>query len=94
MTTDYIPGDEPVPPGTVVLYAYPDGPPKEYTVVDHDDPHNHPHPPPEPPLAEAYPDGVAYYLWPVGLPRKFGFRDQAIGWVRRTSFTVKPANGA
>lgn len=38
--------------------------------------------------AEHYPDGVAYELWPVGVPIKFGNRDQALYSVRRQSFTV------
>ena len=35
-----------------------------------------------------YPDGVAYDLWPLGVPRRFGNRDQGVYYVRRTSFRV------
>lgn len=44
-------------------------------------------------LAEAYPDGAAYHLWPVGVPQKFGNRDQSVLFVRRTSFRVVEAGG-
>lgn len=41
-------------------------------------------------LAEKYPDGVSYDLWPEGIPFKFGLRYMALYGARRTSFTVEP----
>lgn len=35
-----------------------------------------------------YPHGFAYNLWSVGVPKKFGFRDQSILDVRPESVTV------
>lgn len=32
-----------------------------------------------------YPDGVAYEIWPEGLPYKFGLRKMLVFQVRRTS---------
>lgn len=83
--TDYKPGDSPVPVGTVVCYKYQDEA-GTYTVLEHDDPAQHPYH--SVIDAETYPDGVGYYLWPSNAPRKFGNRHLAIGWVRRTSFTI------
>jgi hypothetical protein len=40
-------------------------------------------------LADAYPDGVAYEIWPEGMPRKFGNRMYMVSRVRRGSLTVK-----
>lgn len=34
------------------------------------------------------PDGIAYSLWPVDVPWKFGNRGRALHQVRRSSFTV------
>lgn len=39
-------------------------------------------------VTEHWPDGVSYELWPVGMPRKFGLRENALYFVRRSSFTV------
>lgn len=39
-------------------------------------------------IAEHWPDGTAYDLWPEGVPVKFGNRDRAVYFVRRDSFTV------
>ncbi len=39
-------------------------------------------------IALAYPDGVAYNLWPAGVPFRFGLRDRAIYFVRRRSITI------
>lgn len=38
-------------------------------------------------VREGWPDGNAYDLWPEGVPVKFGYRDQAVYFARRTSFT-------
>lgn len=38
-------------------------------------------------LAESYPDGVSYDLWPVGVPKKFGEREKALYGARRESIT-------
>lgn len=86
--TDYQSGDSPVPLG--VLVEYNRG--RVYEVVGHQLPESHPS------LGflqalgaemdETYPDGVAYSLWPVGVPKKFGNRNASYHYVRRTSFTV------
>lgn len=90
--TDYTPGDEPVPVGTVVWYGVLMSEREaRFEVIDHLEPQKHPSPPPfpAPTLDEAYPDGVAYLLWRVGAPKKLGNRDgNEYGWVRRTSFRV------
>ncbi|MBD3004679.1 hypothetical protein [Streptomyces sp. 5-10] len=92
--TDYTPGDEPVPVGTVVDYANREGP---QWIAGHDDPENRlkkwPPPPPGFNLEEAYPDGVAYRLLPVGMPDKMGNRHYATAWVRRTSFRIVEKRG-
>ncbi|MEU9405544.1 hypothetical protein AB0E08_07555 [Streptomyces sp. NPDC048281] len=74
--TDYQPGDEPVAPGTVVVYRD-----RDYEVVDHGDVK------PDVPESE-YPDGVSYLLFPAGQPKKFGSSEWVSG-VRRRSFYVK-----
>jgi hypothetical protein len=95
LSTDYMPGDEPVPKGSVVEYfgSHKHG---RYIVVGHREPMRHPGPPPHSfeELTEAYPDGVTYDIWPEDLPVKFGFRDYAVYFVRRTSFRVvsRPEN--
>jgi hypothetical protein len=38
-------------------------------------------------LAAAYPDGVAYEMWPEGMLRKFGNRMYMLHQVRRPSIT-------
>jgi hypothetical protein len=77
--TDYQPGDPPVEPGTTVVYRG-----REYEVVEHQEPR------PSVPQPEVnYPDGVAYVLWPVGVEKKFGNRDQSMVQVRRRSFRVR-----
>lgn len=82
--TDYQPGDFPVPRGVVVKYHS-----TLYTVEDRDNPREHPYlSQMEGDISKEYPDGAAYYLWPVGVPKKFGNQHMAVGWVRRTSFTV------
>lgn len=86
--TDYLPGDPPVPVGAIVNYT---GSQRHgrYEVIDHRDPAEHPDHLSEDELRELCPDGVAYDLWPVGLPRKFGNREQAVLHARRTSFCVE-----
>jgi hypothetical protein len=39
-------------------------------------------------VAEGYPDGIAYDLWPPGVPVKFGNRDQAVYFVRPANVTA------
>lgn len=34
-----------------------------------------------------YPDGVGYELWPVGVEKRFGNRDQSLHFVRPVSVT-------
>jgi hypothetical protein len=90
--TDYTPGDDPVPVGTVVWYKVFRGNQEEkFEIIDHASPHDHPHPPPisKEGMDEMYPDGVAYVLWRVGALKKFGNRDgNEFCWVRRPSFRV------
>jgi hypothetical protein len=89
---------EPIPVGTVVTYhgslSY--DPEKRYVIMAHQNPE-------EmftvtemvlllrsETLAEAYPDGVAYTIWPEGMPQKFGLREHMIYRiyrVRRGSLT-------
>lgn len=78
------PKPEPLPKETLVSYEG-----ELYRVTDYDQPEEHPLPPPgDYDLAEIYPDGVAYVLWPEGVARKMGNRFQTRIWVRRTSLTV------
>lgn len=43
-------------------------------------------------VAEYYSDGVAYALWPDGLPWRWGERDRELNNVRRSSITVIDEN--
>lgn len=83
MNTDYTPGDAPVSLGVHVRYNA-----TEYEVTAHQEPADHPQLGYLEDLDLAYPDGVAYSLWPVGLAKKFGNRASSFNFVRRTSFTV------
>lgn len=88
METDYTKGDKPVPVGTIVEYfgSQEHG---TYKIDDVRDPGNHPYRRyKNSGTTPFYPDGVAYDLWPVGVTKKFGNRDRAILYVRRTSFRV------
>lgn len=88
METDYKPGDKPVEKGTVVDYfgSHPHG---LYTVVEVHDPGDHPYRRHlDGDMRAYYPDGVAYNIWPVGVPRRFGERDRGVWYVRRTSFRI------
>lgn len=87
MTTDYTPGSLPVPVGAVVEYfgSHAQG---RYEITSHQHLQAHPHKEEGESWSTAYPDGVAYDIWPVGVPRRFGNRDRAVYWVRRTSFRV------
>jgi hypothetical protein len=87
-TTDYAEGDDPVPVGTTVEY-FGSLSPGRYTVTAHTEPTAHPFQPQEA-LEGAYPDGVAYELWPVGVPHKLGNIHLSANFVRRTSFRVDP----
>jgi hypothetical protein len=85
LSGDYSHGDSPVPVGAVVSYEG-----SYWRIVAHHDPQDHPDlPEGDHDLAEVYPDGVAYDLWPVSLPQKFGNRNYARYFVRRDSFYVK-----
>jgi len=82
--------NEPIPVGAVVDYH---GSLKHgrYVVTEHHDPAGAanwcPQLPPEV-LADAYPDGVAYVIWPEDVPVKFGLREHAVYRVRRGSITL------
>lgn len=39
-------------------------------------------------IADSYPDGVAYQIWPEGMPQKFGNREHMAYRVRRKSLTL------
>ncbi|MFE2934926.1 hypothetical protein [Streptomyces sp. NPDC059278] len=82
---DYTPGDAPVPVGAVVQYFGRSQRPGLYTVTEH-----HAPAPAAPDPEVHYPDGVAYGLWPLGVPEGFGNRDRAVCQVRRRSFVVAP----
>lgn len=84
VNTDYQPGDPPVPIGAVVRYPTRNG--ELYTVAEHLNPQDHPHHTDPKTLMQAYPDGTAYHLWPLGMPRKLDV--ESVIWVRRTSFRV------
>jgi hypothetical protein len=77
-----------VPVGARVRYHGSAGRHGEYIIQGYNDlAGHHPKLPPEV-EAEAYPDGIAYELWPVGVLMKFGNRDQAVYFVRRASFDL------
>jgi hypothetical protein len=69
----------PIPVGAKVFYhgSHRHG---EYIVTAHEAPR------PGVP-ADAYEDGVAYTIWPEGMPQKFGNREHMISQVRRRSLT-------
>lgn len=86
--TDYTPGDDPVPMGTLVEYFGSQGRGR-YKIVEVHDPGDHPYRMYHDGDTDAYyPDGVAYDIWPVGVPHKFGNRDQGVYFVRRSSFRI------
>jgi hypothetical protein len=89
-TTDYTEGAEPVPIGTVVEYFGSCGS-GDYEITGHADPLTHPYLSDQPKgyLLTAYPDGVSYTIWPVGVERKFGNRHLSVTYVRRASFRIK-----
>lgn len=76
---------KPLPVGTVVTYhgSLSDGTERRYVITEHEEPRAG-LPGPE----ISYPDGVAYVIWPEGMPRKFGNRMYAVYQVRRPSLTV------
>lgn len=39
-------------------------------------------------MDEAYPDGVSYFLWPVGVEKRYRNRGEGLNSVRRSSLTV------
>lgn len=84
--TDYVRGEEPVPVGSIVNYfgSCTHG---EYTVISHAEPENTARVLDED-MPTYFPDGVAYELWPTGVPRRFGNRDKLVRNVRRLSFRV------
>ena len=70
----------PIPIGTIVDYhgSHTHG---RYVVTGHENPRAGV---PDPEVN--YPDGVAYQIWPEGVPHKFGLRHLAVYQVRRASF--------
>lgn len=85
--TDYQSGDVPVEDGTWVFYQG-SGRPGVYVIDSHkviaDMPERERATYPE----DAYPDGRAYNLWPIGVAHKMGNGDLSRVRVRRTSFRV------
>jgi len=72
---------EPIPVGTVVDYRGTHGHGR-YVITGHQEP--------RPGVEDRkvnYPDGVAYEIWPEGMPQKFGNREHVIIQVRRVSVT-------
>lgn len=80
----------PIPIGTVVDYhgSLSTGSDRKYVVTDHDNPQDLFPEDQWKLLAEAYPDGVAYTIWPEGMERRFGNRAYMVFRVRRTSLEV------
>jgi hypothetical protein len=76
-----------VPVGTRVRYHGSAGPPGEYTIEGYNDPAERTDLPAAA-IAEGYPDGIGYEIWPAGVPVKFGNRERSIHFVRRASFEV------
>ena len=95
MGTDYEHGDDPVPVGTEVEY-FGSGPHGRYKVFGHNEPMDHDelgpmarqHEEIATELMEAYPDGKAYQLWPMGVPVKMDNGHHLLRFIRRTSFRV------
>jgi hypothetical protein len=83
--TDYTPGDAPVLVGTVVRYGQ-----RKIQTLYRITEILEPYPCPDQEIH--YPDGVAYALWPAGVPHKFGNRHLSVYNVRRTSFTIEKNN--
>jgi hypothetical protein len=78
-----------LPVGTRVRYHGGAGAAGEYIIQGYDDPAQHrPRRLRADLIAEAYPGGIAYQLWPPGVPVKFANRNQAVYFVRRASFDV------
>jgi hypothetical protein len=81
----------PIPVGTVVTYhgSLSCDPDKRYVITAHCNPQEMF---PEDfwakyaqELSDAYPDGVAYTIWPEGMPQEFGLREYMVYRVRRGS---------
>jgi hypothetical protein len=74
-------GSTPLTVGTVVDYhgSHKHG---RYVITGHEAPR-----PDVPEPAVNYPDGVAYIIWPEGMPQKFGLRHHMVSQVRRQSLT-------
>lgn len=90
--TDYRPGDGPVPLDSYVEYLGNKRPRGLYVVQAHYSPNEVPERAQEEIQREdAYPDGVAYLLWPVGVPVGMDNHGCAVWWARRTSFRLPVA---
>lgn len=87
MRTDYKPGDPPLKDGTLVHYIDKDRG-GEYRVIEHRRPERHSRMPLSISLEEAYPDGAAYIIHPVGVPYKLDNGYRSVIHVRRTSLRV------
>lgn len=81
---------EPVPVGTLVEYGGSLDRHGRFEVAAHEDPADHPYRAvmDSKVLRDAYVDGVAYVLYPVGVERSTENYRQGISFVRRTSFRV------
>jgi hypothetical protein len=83
---------KPLAIGTVVDYtgSLSDGSGRQYIVRGHSTPREAAKAYPQIPeelLGEAYPDGVAYEIWPADMLYKFGNRCHSVYRVRRDSLT-------
>jgi hypothetical protein len=84
--TDYTPGDDPVPVGTVVDYfgSLAHG---LYEITEHRSAEEYPkHLSVDADLFVPYPDGIGYRLWPLDMPKKMGNEPYSVNFARRTSF--------
>lgn len=85
MTTDYTPGDPPVPVDTIVDYEDRG----RCKVIAHENPEQHRNRLTLPAdLTPYYPDGVAYTLWLEDVPLGMDNHWACTMWVRRTSFRI------
>lgn len=78
---------DPIPVGSVVFYCGSHSPDwdRRYVVTAHEKPREGISDP-----EVNYPDGVAYTIWPEGMPRKFGLREHMISQVRGQSLELAP----
>ncbi len=84
MTTDYTPGDGPVPEGTIIDY-FGSKTHGRYIITDHAAPNLLGR---DVDQDEYFPDGTAYVIWKVGVPVTMDNGGHCVSNVRRPSFRV------